>query len=112
MIYHNPRCSKSRKTLELLRAKNIEPEIIEYLNSPPTRSQLTGILRLLDMGPRDLIRTGEAAYRENGIDDPSLTDDQLLDAMIEHPILIQRPIVVVGDRAAIGRPPEIILDLV
>lgn len=112
VIYHNPRCSKSRKTLELLRAKNIEPEIIEYLKSPPTCKQLAAILRLLDMGPRDLIRTGEAAYRENGIDDPSLTDDQLLDAMIEHPILIQRPIVVVGDRAAIGRPPENVLDLV
>lgn len=109
-IYHNPRCSKSRQTLEILEqhlaATGSRPIIIEYLQSPPTHQQLDSILRGLEMQPRELIRTGETEYRENGLDDPSLTRNQLIAAMIEHPVLIERPIVVAGDQFAIGRPPE------
>jgi len=111
VIYHNPRCSKSRKTLDLLRSKNIEPRIIEYLKTPPLPQELGTILRMLGVGPRELIRSGEPEFRENGLGDPGLTDDQLIDAMIQHPILIQRPIVVAEGRAAIGRPPENVLDI-
>ena len=111
VIYHNPRCSKSRRTLELLRSNDVEPEIVEYLRTPPTRERLEEILALLEVGPRDLMRTSEPAYRENGLNDAGLTDYDLIQAMLRHPILIQRPIVVAGGRAAIGRPPENVLDI-
>ncbi len=111
VIYHNPNCSKSRKTLDLLQSKNIEPRIIEYLKSPPTHQELAGILQMLDLDPKELIRSGESEFRENGLDDPTLPKDQLIDAMIEHPILMQRPIVVCNGRAAIGRPPENVLEI-
>ena len=111
IIYHNPRCSKSRKTLELLRSNNVEPEVVEYLKSPPSREQLKAILVMLGVGPRDLLRTGEAAYKDCGLADTTLTDDQLIDAMLRHPVLVQRPIVVAGGRAAVGRPPENVLDI-
>lgn len=111
VIYHNPRCSKSRKTLELLRANNVEPNVVEYLKTPPSRERLVEILDLLGAGPRDLLRTGESAYEDNGLNDTDLSDDLLIDAMIRHPILIQRPIVVAGDKAAVGRPPENVLDI-
>lgn len=110
-IYHNPRCSKSRQTLALLREHGLEPEVIEYLQNPPTRAQLKAILKRLGLRPRELVRSGEEAYRANGLGDASLSDDALLSAMIEHPILIERPIVVVGDKAAIGRPPEKVLEI-
>ncbi|MDX1518848.1 MAG: arsenate reductase (glutaredoxin) [Gammaproteobacteria bacterium] len=110
-IYHNPRCSKSRQTLALLQDKGFEPEIIEYLKTPPGKKQIRDILKKLDLSPRDLMRKKEDAYRENNLDDESLTDDQLIDAMIENPILIERPIVLANNRAAIGRPPESVLDI-
>lgn len=111
VIYHNPNCSKSRKTLDLLQSKNIEPRIIEYLKSPPTHQELTGILQMLDLDPKELIRSGESEFRENGLDDPALPEDQLIEAMVEYPILMQRPIVVCNGRAAIGRPPENVLEI-
>lgn len=111
VIYHNPRCSKSRKALELLRSNNIEPEVVEYLKTPPSRERLTEILDMLDVGPRELIRSGESAFKENGLNDADLTDDDLIDAMLRHPVLIQRPIVVADGKAAVGRPPEKILDI-
>lgn len=111
IIYHNPRCSKSRQTLELIRQRDIEPVVIEYLQNPPTHLQLDSILRGLDMQPRDLIRKGEDAYKEMGLADESLGRDQLIDAMIKSPKLIERPIVVAGDEIVIGRPPELVLDI-
>lgn len=105
-IYHNPRCSKSRRTLALLRERGIEPEIVEYLKTPPDAETLRALLAMLGLAPRELMRRKEAAYRENGLDDPALGGDALLAAMAAHPILIERPIVVAGARAALGRPPE------
>lgn len=105
-IYHNPRCSKSRQTLALLRERGIEPEIIEYLKTPPDAGTLRDLLAKLGLAPRALLRRREAAYRENGLGDPTLGDAALIAAMAAHPILIERPIVVAGERAAVGRPPE------
>lgn len=110
-IFHNPRCSKSRATLTLLREQGIEPEITLYLESPPDAAELRMILDKLGMTPRQLMRTGEAEFRQRGLDDESLGDDELIGAMIASPKLIQRPIVLAGDRAAIGRPPESVLDI-
>ncbi len=110
-IYHNPRCSKSRAALELLRNRGIEPEIIEYLNDPPDKQSLQRLLVLLGMEPRELMRKQETAYREAGLDDPSLDREQLLEAMVQHPILIERPIIVVNGKAVIGRPPEKVLEI-
>ncbi len=110
-IYHNPRCSKSRQTLALIQERDIEPDIIDYLHHPPSKRQLKKILAQLGMKPRDLIRKSEPQYKQNHLDNPSLTDDQLIDAMIQHPILIERPIVVSGDKAVLGRPPEAALEI-
>lgn len=110
-ILHNPRCSKSRSTLQLLLERGEQPEIVEYLKTPPSESELREMLRLLGMPPRSLLRTGEAEYRELGLKDPTLSDDALIRAMLEHPKLIERPIVIAEDRAAIGRPPERVLDI-
>lgn len=110
-IYHNPRCSKSRQTLELLQENNISPEIILYLEQPPTKAELKSLLGKLGIGARELIRTSEDAYKARGLADPALGDDQLIDAMLADPRLIQRPIVVAGDRAVLGRPPENVLDI-
>ncbi len=108
-IYHNPRCTKSRQTLALLRGRGIDPEIVEYLVTPPSKTRLKEILELLGMEPRDLMRRKEAAYKDAGLDDPSLTKDALLAAMVESPILIERPIVLANGKAALGRPPEDVL---
>jgi len=108
-IYHNPRCSKSRQTLELLNENNVQPKIIEYLTEAPSAEELRRILSMLRMSPRDLMRTKEAA--EAGLDDPTLSDDALIDGMAKHPAVIERPIVVAGDKAAIGRPPESVLEI-
>lgn len=110
-MYHNPRCSKSRQTLELLRSRGIEPEIIEYLKSPPDADTLKDILAMLDMEPRDLMRKKENAYKEEGLDDESLGRDDLIAAMVKHPILMERPVVIHNGKAAIGRPPESVLDI-
>lgn len=111
-IYHNPRCSKSRQTLELLQENNISPEIILYLDNPPSKPQLKKLLGKLGMTARDLLRTSEDAYKARGLADKSLDDDVLLDAMIAEPKLIQRPIVVAGDKAVLGRPPENVLAII
>lgn len=110
-IYHNPRCSKSRATLELLRENGVEPRIVEYLETPPDRDEMERILGLLDMEPRELMRRQEPEFREAALDDPGLTRDTLILAMLQRPKLIERPIVVAGDRAVIGRPPEKVLEI-
>ena len=110
-IYHNPKCSKSRQTLELLKENGITPTIIEYLKTPPTTETLKAILGQLGISPRDLMRKKEDAYAEFKLDNPSLSDDALIDAMIQHPILIERPIVLANGKAALGRPPEQVLDI-
>lgn len=108
-LYHNPRCSKSRQTLELLRARGIAPTIVEYLNAPPSIDELDRILKLLGLEPRDLMRRKEAVYKDLALDDESHDRHSLLQAMVEHPILIERPIAVANGRASIGRPPENVL---
>lgn len=110
-MYHNPRCSKSRQTLELLRARGIEPEIVEYLKTPPDTQQLEQILDMLELTPRQLMRTSEAEYKENNLADTSLGRDELIQAMVQHPRLIQRPVVISDGKAALGRPPEDVLEL-
>ena len=110
-IYHNPRCSKSRQTLALLQEKGIEPTVVEYLKTPPSAADVTDILAKLGMEPRDLMRKKEAPYKENNLADDALSRDALIAAMVENPILIERPIVLANGKAAIGRPPEAVLDL-
>ena len=110
-IYHNPRCSKSRQTLELLRERGVEPEVIEYLKAPPDEQTIKKLLKLLHMAPRDLMRKGEKEYKDGGLDRAALSDDALIRAMVAHPILMERPIVVVDGKAALGRPPEKVLGL-
>ena len=112
-IYHNPRCSKSRQTLELLQQNDIDAEVVEYLKTPPDAETLDQLLTLLGMEPRQLMRTHETEYKDNHLDDDSLSRDQLIQAMVAHPKLIERPIVVSADKkkAAIGRPPESVLEI-
>ena len=109
-IYHNPRCSKSRQTLALLQEHGVTPAVVEYLKDPPTAAELKRILALLGIGPRDLLRKKEA--REAGLNDPALSDDALIAGMVANPIVIERHIVVSGDRARLGRPPESVLEIV
>jgi len=108
-IYHNPSCSKSRQTLALLEEQGIEPQVIEYLQEPPTPAQLQEILVKLKMTPRNLIRKNEAVFKEKQLDDSHLSDAQLIELMCRYPKLIQRPIVIVGKKAVLGRPPENVL---
>lgn len=109
-IYHNPRCSKSRQTLQLLNDAGVEPEIIEYLKTPPSEAELDQILQLLGLQPIEVMRKGEDIFKELGIDD-SLGREEAIKLMVENPKLIERPIVVDGDRAVIGRPPESVNEL-
>ena len=108
-IYHNPRCSKSRQTLALLRERGLEPRVVAYLEDPPHAARLGEILDLLGLEPRQLMRRKEAPYKALGLSDPGLDRDALIRAMVENPILIERPIVVSGAKAALGRPPEAVL---
>jgi arsenate reductase len=110
-IYHNPRCNKSRQTLQLLRERGIEPEVIEYLKTPPNAQELNDILQKLGMEPRELIRKTESEYQTSGLSDEKLDRQALVNGMVKHPILIERPIVIANDKAAIGRPPENILNI-
>ena len=110
-IWHNPRCSKSRHTLELLREKGIEPTIREYLKAPPTKAEVETLIDLLGGDATDLIRDGEAEFRSMGRKKAQLSRGDIASAIAKHPILLQRPIVVSGGRAAIGRPPEAVLPL-
>lgn len=110
-IYHNPRCSKSRLTLSLLEENGIEPHVIEYLKEPPSREELENILAMLGLEPRELMRRKEEEYKELGLDNAALSREQLIEAMLQHPRLIERPIVIHNGKAAIGRPPEHVLDI-
>lgn len=110
-IYHNPRCTKSRQTLQLLRDQGVEPDVVEYLNDPPTRTQLRQIVRALGIPARDLIRRKEKLFAEVGDADARYSDTAAVNLLAEHPRLIERPIVVRDDKAAIGRPPENVLEL-
>jgi len=110
-IYHNPRCTKSRETLALLEDKGVSPDITEYLKTPPDAQTLNDILSALNMEPRQLMRKHEAEYKDNNLDNPDLTKEQLIQAMIDYPKLIERPIVVNNGKVAIGRPPVNILDI-
>jgi arsenate reductase len=110
-IYHNPRCSKSRETLSLLRDQGVEPEIVEYLKDPPNAQVLSDLLNQLGLEPRALMRRKEAEYAELGLDDPALSREALIEAMVTHPRLIERPIVVKGGKAALGRPPQAVLEI-
>lgn len=110
-IYHNPRCSKSRQTLALLEERNIRPDIVEYLKTPPSEADIKRMLKLLGLeSARDLMRKGEAAYKELGLKDV-MDENELIQAMVTHPKLIERPIVIKNGKAAIGRPPESVLDI-
>ena len=110
-IYHNPRCSKSRQTLALLEKKGAAPRVVDYLKTPPSAGELKAILKKLGLKPRDLMRKGEPRYAELGLKDRDMADDALIALMVANPILIERPIVISGGKAAIGRPPEKVLEI-
>jgi len=110
-IYHNPRCSKSRETLALMAEKGIKPKVVEYLKSPPSAAELARILKKLGLNPCDILRQSEPLYRELNLRHKELSDDALIALMAENPILIERPIVVTPDRAALGRPPAKVLEI-
>ena len=110
-IFHNPRCSKSRQTLQLLTDNNQDIDVIEYLKTPPTEKELTQIISMLGIKPRALLRKGEAEYKEAGLANKELTDKQIIHAMVSYPKLIERPIVIKDGKAMIGRPPESVLDI-
>lgn len=111
IIYHNPGCSKSRETLNILLQHDKSPKIIEYLTNPPDKQTLKRIIELLGLSPRELLRTTEPAFREAQLGDDTLNDEDILAAICLYPSLLQRPIVVMGNRAVIGRPPDRVLDL-
>jgi len=110
-IYHNPACSNSRNALAIIRQRGEEPDIIEYLKTPPSRTRLAELIAALGIRPRELLRDKEKTYAELGLADPKWSDDELIDVMIAHPILIQRPIVVSRKGVRLCRPPELVLDL-
>lgn len=110
-ILHNPRCSKSRATLALLKENGVEPEVVEYLIDPPAQDEISDILSKLGLHPRELMRKGEAEYKENNLSDDSLSNEQLLQALTDFPKLIERPIVLANGQARIGRPPESVLEI-
>lgn len=110
-LYHNPRCSKSRAALELLQAHDVEPSILRYLETPPSEAELRDLLHKLGLPARQLLRSSEDEYRSLGLADPTLDEDALIRAMLDHPKLIERPILIVGERAVVGRPPERVLEL-
>ncbi len=111
-IYHNPRCSKSRQTLALLEENGVTPEVRKYLDDAPSAEELKQVLSQLGITARELLRTKETEFKENGLDDSSLSDDQIIKVMTEVPKLIERPIVIKGDQARIGRPPESVLEII
>ncbi len=111
-IYHNPRCSKSRQALALLQERGVEPDVVRYLENPLTAEALQTLLQQLDMGPRELLRTGEKIYKELNLREEGLSEQALINAIAEHPILMERPVLVSGNRAVIGRPPERVLELI
>jgi arsenate reductase len=110
-LYYNAKCSKARTALTLLRERGIQPHVVDYLKTPLTRDELASLVEKLGVGPRDLLRTNEPAYREQGLARPDVTDDQILDALATTPRLLQRPIAVAGSRAVVARPPERVFDV-
>lgn len=110
-LYHNPRCSKSRAALQLLEDRGLAPQIVRYLDTPPTAEQLSDVLRKLGMPARELLRTGEDDYKALNLNAPELSENQLITAMVAHPKLIERPILIAGNRAIVGRPPERVLEI-
>lgn len=110
-IYHNPRCSKSRQALQLLRDHGKDPVIVEYLKQPLSEIQIKRLLKILGMKPRELMRRKESEYSDLGLDDPKVSEAKLIKAMVEHPVLMERPVVVAGDRAVVGRPPEKVAEI-
>ena len=112
VIWHNPRCSKSRQGLAFLGEHGIEPRIVRYLEDPPDEAELERVLDLLGMKPRQLMRRKEKIYRQLGLDDENLSRNRLIRAMVENPKLIERPVVIAGDRAVLGRPPEAVLEII
>ncbi len=110
-IYHNPRCSKSRATMEFLQEKGIEPDVIKYMDNPLDEAALKKLLAMLGMKPRELMRKHEKVFKDAGLDDPTFTDDELIEAMAQCPSLIERPIVVNNGKAVLARPPEVVLDI-
>lgn len=110
-LYHNPRCSKSRGALELLEARGLQPQIVRYLEAPPSAGELKSLLGKLGITARELLRSGEDEYKALGLADTGLSEAQLIEAMVRHPKLIERPILIAGDKAVVGRPPEKVLEL-
>ncbi|HEY5683355.1 MAG TPA: arsenate reductase (glutaredoxin) [Sulfuricaulis sp.] len=110
-IYHNPRCTKSRQTLALLEKHGIQPKVIEYLVTPPTEVELKRLLKLLGIAPRELVRKKEKEYKKAKLDADNVTDAEIIRAMVKYPRLMERPIVVTGNKAALGRPPESVLKI-
>ncbi len=112
VMYHNPGCSKSRETLQILEQNNCQPIIVEYLEEPHSQQELKNIIALLGVSARDLLRTTESVYKDADLDDDSLTEEEIIEAICEYPALLQRPIVISGDRAVIGRPPVKVLEII
>ena len=110
-LYHNPRCSKSHGALELLEARGLAPTVVRYLETPPSAAEMRTLLGKLGLSARQLLRSGEEEYQTLGLADAGLSEDQLIEAMVAHPRLIERPILVVGDKAVVGRPPEKVLEI-
>ena len=110
-IWHNPRCSKSRQTLELLRSRGVEPKVVDYLKTPPSTGEIRRVLDLMGRPAHDLVRVGETAYRDEGLSKQT-SDEQLVEAMFHNPVLIERPVVIAGDKAVLGRPPENVLAII
>ena len=111
VIYHNPRCMKSRETMKLLQDKGVKPQVIEYLKTPPSATELKELLSKLGIAPRQLLRKGEAPYKDLKLADAKISDSAIIKAMVDNPVLIERPIVVNGKKAALGRPPESVLKI-
>ena len=111
VIFHNPRCSKSRQTLSIIQERDLDLNVVEYLKNPPSKTELKTILKKLGIRPIDLMRKGETLFKEKNLNDPSVTDEYLIDCMVENPILIERPIVIRGEKAIIGRPPERVMEI-
>ncbi len=111
-IYYNPSCSKSRETLQILEQHKTQPQIIEYLDTPPSQSEMSQIVKKLGMAPIDLLRTKEKAYVEAGYQADLMSDKEIIEAIVKHPSLLQRPIVIYGNKAIIGRPPIKVLDII
>ncbi len=112
VIYHNPRCSKSRETLQILEDNHQQPDIIEYLENPPTAQELKRIIAMLGISARELLRNTEPVYQEAELNDDSLSEDDIIEAICRYPALMQRPIVICGNRAVIGRPPVRVLEII